>query len=98
MFVSAELEDQHVPEVEMSELHNKLADHFPGMTMRRRQEELEADKEGKLTEAQWNVLVAFWEHRLFRVGRYVGMLCSVDAFILTAAALGASKWSEYKGR
>jgi len=56
-----------------------------------------AVEETKLTLAQWNALVSFWQHKLFIRSRYCGLIFGFLAVVIGASCLVTSHWSHFTG-
>jgi hypothetical protein len=105
MFVSPELESEHIPRdddyIELgiglglppnpdSEQSTTLV---PISAKKKKQQECMEPKEVKLTMNQWNTLIAFWEHDCFVRCRYGGLLLCAIALILTVISATSRDWS-----
>lgn len=103
MFVSPELEDQHILDDDMAE--GTVTKHAYIMstksTNRRRAAQpdirLTMTDLDKLSIAQWNKLAAYWEHETFVRLRYAGIVLCFVAFICGLISIPTEKWVEYKG-
>ena len=104
MFVSAELEDQHIIKDD-EECPNglagqdKLAQKIAVSAKKVRQIAIDSRHEVKLSMNQWNTLIKFWEHDLFVRCRLAGVLLSFAALILGTISIANDNWfyheSEY---
>lgn len=56
------------------------------------------DVETRLSLAQWNTLVAFWEHRLFVKLRCCGLLLGLAALACGVSSLANNQWSTYESK
>ena len=54
--------------------------------------------ETRLSLAQWNTLVAFWEHRLFVKLRCCGLLLGLAALACGVSSLANNQWSTYESQ
>ena len=103
MFVSPELEEQHIPDEDT--MDGSLTQTYlvtPKTAHKRRAAQadirLTMSDVGKLSIAQWNKLVAFWEHDTFVRLRYVGILLSLGAFVCSLVSIPSEDWVKFEGR
>lgn len=95
-FVSPELEDQHRTfDDDLTLAHPAFPFDIPPTVAKRKTEEKE---EVKLTLAQWNALVAFWEHDVFVRSRFVGFLFGLASLSLIVTGLATSHWFNIDGQ
>ena len=52
----------------------------------------------KLTAEEWNILNAFWDHRLFVTSRYVAIATSLFALVVMITSLFLGDWYIAKGK
>lgn len=52
----------------------------------------------KLTDGQWNLLHAYWNHSLFVAMRLIALFVSLAACVLASAAVGTEHWVSYQGQ
>ena len=94
MFVSSELEGNHVPEDEDLQIHERLQNHMPPSKAKKKDDK----EENKLSTYHWNTLVMFWEHPLFIRCRVGGIILGSIALIITIVSLTNQSWSHYQGK
>ncbi len=109
MFVSPEMEEQHILKDELEEQQQKLHKQFNiqpkpkpkpagGKKMKgNKNKNVPKEEEVKLSMNQWNVLIAFWEHQLFVRCRHGGTLLSVVALLLGVVSLLNEDWYRQTG-
>ena len=110
MFVSAELESQHVLRDDESCFGDTSFGGKPGpkdqkpvvvstvtMPVSSKRRKATSKEEVKLTVSQWNGLVTFWEHNVFVRCRYGGTLLSLVALLLTVTSVTNQDWFRQTG-
>lgn len=103
MFVSSDLEYKYIDtdDEDATNQHNG-----PGEIRRKitvsakkvRQIAIDSRNEVKLSMAQWNTLVKFWEHDLFVRCRTAGLLCAIGALIFGTISVANNDWFHEKGK
>ncbi len=84
-----------------------MAAHLPGSPLKKRNDimvmkpsQATYQRPGidrKLTAEEWNILNAFWDHRLFVTSRYVAIAISLFALVVMATSLLLGDWYVAKG-
>lgn len=101
-FVSPELEDQHMSfNDDVTTLaHPAFSFEIPPTAAKKpsRKGNNEDKDDARLTLAQWNALVAFWEHGVFVRSRCLGFLLGLIAFCLIISGLSTSHWFSTDGK
>ena len=102
MFVSAELEDQHIikEDDEGSDGaggHDNLKHKFAVGAKKVRQIAIDSRHEVKLSMNQWNTLMKFWEHDLFVRCRLAGVLLSFMALVFGVISISNDNWIYQQG-
>lgn len=106
MFVSPELETQHIPEEDEMAIDETLAaayfgeDTPPKPLGRRRAAadiRMTMNESGKLSDHQWNRLIAYWDHSYIVRSRYMGIMCSLLAFIFGIVSICSETWITFEG-
>ena len=95
MFVSPEMESQHLPSDDPFDTNVYLTEHAIAPSKKRK---IEDDRDVKLTIAQWNKLIAFWEHDVFVRCRIAAIVVSVLAFIFGLISIVSADWSRFSGK
>lgn len=93
-FVSPELEDQHLTcnGEDVTLAHPAFPFEIPPPSTKKIGRKQDDKEETKLTLAQWNALVAFWEHDVFVRSRCVGLFFGLAALVLIIVSLVTSQW------
>lgn len=94
-FVSPELEDQHLTcngSDDVTLAHPAFPFEIPPPATKKVGRKQDDKEEAKLTLAQWNALVAFWEHDVFVRSRCIGLFFGLAALILIVVSLATSQW------
>ena len=98
MFVTADLEDQHIIRDEVQEQSERIYQQMAGAVPATPKHHSHLKEEVKLTPKQWNALQAFWEHALFVNCRYLGLFLSAIGFLVAIIALSNQDWYTAKGK
>ncbi|ELU13909.1 hypothetical protein CAPTEDRAFT_202552 [Capitella teleta] len=103
MFVSPELEDQHILDDDMADdgTSTKYAYIMTTKSVTRRRAaqpdiRLTMTDLDKLSIAQWNKLAAFWEHDTFVRLRYAGIILCFIAFVFGMVAIPLDTWITFR--
>ena len=96
MFVSPELEDQHLPSDDPFDTNVYLAEH--AILPSKKNRKFEDERDMKLTINQWNKLIAFWEHDVFVRCRIAAIGVSILALIFGLVSIISDDWSRFSGK
>lgn len=80
-----------------ADLSAKLARYMPNGASRARGKGA-ATETNKLSLADWNALVAFWEHGLFVKMRYLGIVLAFISLVLAIVSITNQEWSIYESK
>ncbi len=98
MFVTADLEDQHIIKDELQEQSERIYEQMAGAVPTTQKRHIAIKDEPKLTQKQLNDLSAFWEHSLFVNCRYLGLLLSTIGVLIALISLSNQDWYAAKGK
>jgi hypothetical protein len=97
-FVSREMEDQYIAEANEPVRKKPVKKVKKKEKKKRGQKTEDPIKKIKLTDAQWHLMMDYWENPLFIRSRYVGIFMSLLAIALAGFSLATTAWSSFQGR